>query len=128
MNVPVAVGAANGAIVLSGTTPSSSIRVVDSWIQGRVYHDTDPRGVFFQGEEQPLRKPKSLLTQDGKIMGKSHPQYENADIEDIVSVRDFGAVGDGKTDDTMALQNVLNQVRQVKIYFALLDYLLKFVN
>lgn len=115
VNVPVAVGVLNGAIVLPGTHPSSNTRVIDSWIQGHVYHDADPRGVFFQGEGHPPKKPSSLLTRDGKIMGRGHPQYENADLEDFVSVRDFGVVGDGKTDDTLALQNVLNKVCYVQI-------------
>ena len=40
-----------------------------------------------------------------------HPQYEGLDVSSFVSVRDFGAVGDGKTDDTKALQTVLDLVR-----------------
>lgn len=96
-----------------GTTPSCPIRVVDSWIQGNVYNNADSQGVFFQGEGYSPKISRSLLTRDGKIMGRGHPQYADADIEDIVSVRDFGAVGDGNTDDTVALQNVIDQVCEI---------------
>jgi len=110
-NVPVVVGVLNGPDVLLGTSPAVTTAVVDLWVQGNVYHGSDPRGVFVQGEFSPPRKPESLLTKEGKILGRGHPQYEDMDIEDFISMRDFGAVGDGKTDDTAALQEILNKVR-----------------
>ena len=116
-NVPVVVGVLNGPDVLLGTSPAVTTAVVDLWVQGNVYHGSDPRGVFVQGEFSPPRKPESLLTKEGKIVGRGHPQYEDMDVEDFISVRDFGAVGDGKTDDTAALQEILNKVRGFHVSF-----------
>jgi glucan 1,3-beta-glucosidase len=39
--------------------------------------------------------------------GKSRPQYEALDTGSIISVKDHGAVGDGVTDDTEAIQATL---------------------
>ncbi len=110
-NVPVVVGVLNGPDVLLGTSPAATTAVLDLWVQGNVYHGSDPRGVFVQGELPPPKRPESLLTKEGKIVGRAHPQYEDMDIEDFISVRDFGAVGDGKADDTAALQEILDKVR-----------------
>lgn len=110
-NVPVAVGVLNGPVVLKGTSSSRPMGVIESWVQGNTYEGSDSQGIFVQGEIPSPKKPVSLLTRDGKIVGRAHPQYENIDVQEFVSVRDFGAAGDGKTDDTAVLQRVIDQVR-----------------
>ena len=44
--------------------------------------------------------------------GKTHPQYASYSVDQVVSARDQGATGDGKTDDTAALQSLFNKVRR----------------
>ena len=48
-----------------------------------------------------------------------------AKLQETVSVKDFGAVGDGTTDDTAAIQNAINYVTSVKgkLYFPTGTYL-----
>ena len=111
-NVPVAVGVLNGATVLAGTTGTMTI---EAWAQGNVYHGTTPTPTFVQHSIPAPYKNPSLLDPDGKIVSKTHPQYEDLDVSSFVSARDFGAVGDGITDDTNALQSIFNTVGQTII-------------
>lgn len=109
-NVSVAVGVLNGSVVLPGTSPSAPTKKIAAWAQGNVYHGSDPKSTFMQDDIVAPYKSPSLLTPEGRIVGRVHPQYEDLDVCNFVSVRDFGAVGDGRTDDTLALQTVLNTV------------------
>ncbi|KAF7295340.1 hypothetical protein MIND_01073400 [Mycena indigotica] len=112
-NVATAVGVVGGAVVLAGGAEV----VIDSWVQGNVYKGNNPVGKFNQNLVQPVTKPVAVLSSTGEIFGRMHPQYENYHVSQFVSVRDHGASGDGTTDDTAALQAVLNKFAGTNIIF-----------
>lgn len=104
-NVPTAVGVVGGAVVLAGGTTT-----IASWGQGNVYTGTNPTAKFTQGNIAAANKPASLLDGSGKIFGKAHPQYANYAVSQFVSVKDNGAKGDGRSDDTAALTAIFAKV------------------
>ena len=90
--------------------------MIDSWAQGNVYSGSNPVGISTQGTIASPNKAQVLLDCEGKIFGKSHPQYEDYSVDQFASARSCGAKGDGRTDDTAALQKLLNEV----FHFALI--------
>lgn len=105
-NVPIAVGVTDGPTVLEGGTI-----IIDSWAQGNIYTGSSPTGQFVQSSIESINKPAVLLDASGNIFGKGHPQYADYDVSQFVSVKSNGAVGDGETDDTDAINNIFAQVR-----------------
>ncbi|KAE8311298.1 pectate lyase superfamily protein-domain-containing protein [Aspergillus transmontanensis] len=61
-------------------------------------------------------KPSSLLD-GGKVYERSKPLYTNYDASSFVSVKSAGAKGDGSTDDTAAIQNILNSAKEDQIVY-----------
>ena len=104
-NVPTAVGVADGATILAGGTIT-----IASWGQGNTYSGSGGQKTWVQGDIASANKPSVLLDSSGRIFGKARPQYADYAVSQIVSVKSQGAKGDGKTDDTAAIQNVFNQV------------------
>ncbi|KAG5649857.1 hypothetical protein H0H81_001746 [Sphagnurus paluster] len=111
-NVPTAVGVVGGAVVLAGGTTT-----IASWGQGNVHKGTNATATFTKGNIFSPNKPSVLLDSAGKIFGKTHPQYEAYAVSQFVSVRDNGAKGDGRTDDTAALKAVFDKFAGCKIIF-----------
>ncbi|OJJ34994.1 hypothetical protein ASPWEDRAFT_112263 [Aspergillus wentii DTO 134E9] len=62
-------------------------------------------------------KPSALLTKDGSVVERSKPLYENYAASSFVSVKSQGAKGDGKTDDTKAIQKILDSVTEDQIVY-----------
>ncbi|TFK19765.1 glucan 1,3-beta-glucosidase [Coprinopsis marcescibilis] len=111
-NVPVAVSVENGPVVLQGGT-----RTIQSWAQGNIYRGSDSARRFVQNDLSSPRIPSSLLDSSGKIVGRAHPQYENYAVSEFINVKDHGARGDGRTDDTQALNEIFSRFADRKILF-----------
>ncbi|EGN92975.1 glycoside hydrolase family 55 protein [Serpula lacrymans var. lacrymans S7.3] len=111
-NVPTAVGVTGGAVVLNGGTTT-----IASWGQGNVFSGTSGNVAFTQGNIPAANKASSLLDSSGRVFQKTHPQYAAYATSQFVSVKSSGAKGDGHTDDTTVIQNVINEYAGCKIIF-----------
>lgn len=100
-NVPIAIQSV-GTTVLAGTTGSTTIT---AWGEGHEYTPTGPAS--FKGPITPNSRPASLLS-GSKYYVRSKPQYNALAVSSFSSVRSAGATGNGVTDDTAALQRVIN--------------------
>lgn len=114
-NVDTAVGIVNGTAVLPGF-PGGTM-TIDTWVQGNVYMGQNPHPTYTANFVSPVPKSWSLLDSSGRVYGRGRPSYADYALSQIVSVKDYGAKGDGYTDDTEALQAVLDNYANCKIIF-----------
>ncbi|KAK6523242.1 hypothetical protein TWF694_006132 [Orbilia ellipsospora] len=101
----------NGRVYLQGGTTS-----IHSWILGPSYADQNSNTRTFEfGTSQDISRPDDLTTGDNPFgfsikpfFERAKPQYEDVPWSKFISVKSVGAKGDGRTDDTQVLQDVLN--------------------
>ena len=117
-NVAHGVQHTNGQTLLAGGSTK-----VASWGQGRLYNGG--AGGFHQGPLPAVNKPNVLLDGRGNFFEKSKPTYLDVALGDFVSVKSEGAKGDGRTDDTRAIQQAISKYAGCKvIYFPAGDYVI----
>ncbi|KAI1433392.1 glycoside hydrolase family 55 protein [Xylaria sp. CBS 124048] len=109
-SVPVAVQYA-----IDGTTLLKGNQHINGWIQGRDY--TSGTGQAIQMAQDSIKKPEGLLASNGEVFTRTKPQYETVPARHFVSVKSAGAAGDGKTDDTAAIQTIFDNAHDGDIIY-----------
>ncbi|KAJ3556787.1 hypothetical protein NPX13_g10062 [Xylaria arbuscula] len=87
--------------LLAGSTST----VIQSWVTGHVYRPNGPNKLA--QAQTPFSRPSSLIA-NNRFYTKAKPNYASYTVSQFSSVRVGGAKGDGTTDDTAALQSVIN--------------------
>ena len=100
-NVPTMVQGPSGT-TLVGTTGSTTIA---AWGQGHEYTPSGPTSL--QGTFTANSRPGVLLS-GSSYYQRSKPQYNTLPLSSFQSTKSSGAAGNGVTDDTYALQQVIN--------------------
>jgi hypothetical protein len=100
-NVAVAIQGPSKSTVLAGTSGKTTI---GAWGRGHAYNPDGP--TTFQGSIEGNDRPAGLVS-GNDFYERSKPKYELNWASDFVSVRSAGAKGDGVTDDTDAINEVL---------------------
>jgi glucan 1,3-beta-glucosidase len=108
-----------GTGVLDGNNVklTGGTKTVRQWAQGNKYWGTTTTPTYIQTTVNAPTKPTALLDSNGYIYSRSRTDYPNYAASQFASVKDNGAVGDGVTDDTTAIQNFINKYWGCKILF-----------
>ena len=102
-NVPTAIQGPSG-VTLAGTSGTMTIA---AYLEGNAYTAGSSTPTSTAGTVDAFPRPASLLN-GGEYYTRSKPQYQTLAVSQFSSVRTAGAKGDGVTDDSAAIQSIIN--------------------
>ncbi|KAF2194498.1 glycoside hydrolase family 55 protein [Zopfia rhizophila CBS 207.26] len=91
-------------------------KLVKAWAQGNGLAAGGTQGRVQGDISGAPEKPASLLGENG-FFERAKPQYENLPVESFVSLKSAGAKGDGKTDDTDAIQKAIDGLQEGQVLY-----------
>lgn len=98
------------ATVLAGNTR------IGTWAQGKP-GSGDSKGSTIQGALPEIQRPASLVDSEGRFVTRSKPQHEDYPASAFLRAKDNGCAGDGVTDDTAAIQALLDKATADQIVY-----------
>jgi glucan 1,3-beta-glucosidase len=113
LNVKTTVSGHKGELILAG---SESPKKIESFVQGDLY--TNKSSGRYVETSIVIKRNPALVDGTGAYFARNRPQYEDIPSRLFSSVRDFGAIGDGHTDSTDAINKALsaNAYRRVTYF------------
>lgn len=97
-------------------SPRDSNDLVKYWLKAPASLVTAPTalrrqetldGPIYVGDMIPPERPACLVDEHGRWFGREKPSY--ATWSDVVNIQQYGVKGDGMSDDTVAMQSLLNE-------------------
>ena len=107
---PIAIQSSTGQTILQGN------QLIQSWGQGHLYLSSSTTFNYHRGPLTPPNKP-SILLDGNEYLQYSRNEYHQYSTDKFISVKSAGAKGDGVSDDTDIIQNVINTYANDKIIF-----------
>ncbi|TKY89402.1 hypothetical protein EX895_001933 [Sporisorium graminicola] len=115
--VGAVVRSGSDSVLLAGSDESS---MIDSWVQGSIVQGKQPLQDVQSVSTVEISRPTSLIKAGSTTepwFSRSRPQYKWAKVSHFANVKDLGCAGDGTTDDSEALQQILNDSAGEKIVY-----------
>ncbi|KXG46668.1 Pectin lyase fold/virulence factor [Penicillium griseofulvum] len=128
-NVETAIqDSAKGQVLLAGGNEV----LKDSWGFGMTVNNSTGAASFVNGQDIPaMNRTEELLGTDAYVKSnlytRRRPKYDELTASQIMNVKALGAKGDGNTDDTIILNNILSQAANLSavVYFPFGVYVIK---
>lgn len=128
-NVQTAIqDSATGQVLLAGGNEV----LKDSWGFGMTVDNSTGTGTFVNGQDIPVMNRTDALVGTNayvkaNLYTRRRPKYDDLSASQFVNVKTLGAKGDGKTDDTVVLNNILSQAANLSsvVYFPFGVYIIK---
>lgn len=88
---------------MTGSVPANQ-----TWLKGNKYTSASTSPTIVSGELITTTRSATLINSTGSFYTIVPPTYEDVPISQVINVKDHSVTGDGTTDDTAALQTVIN--------------------